>query len=220
MPGCGLLDIKTPEDFSAAFSVPRETCERLRTYSALLEAWQEKINLVARSTMPALWQRHMADSAQLDDLAPDARLWIDLGSGAGFPGMVIALMRANRQGFGMHLVESTGKKCAFLAEVARATGAPVVVHQARVEALGPVAAEPPDVISARALAPLDRLLSLAAPLFGPRSVGLFMKGVGAADEVSAARTAWRFDADIVPSRTEPKAGIVVIRNLARKSKQR
>src|SRR3990172_5900314 len=113
--------ISGPEDFAEVFKVPRETIHRLIRYADLLALWQKSTNLVAASTLPALWSRHFADSAQISALAPEARLWLDLGSGAGFPGLVVAILHAERPDFRMQLVESNRKKCAFLAEVARAT---------------------------------------------------------------------------------------------------
>ena len=163
--------------FAEAFKVPRETIHRLSRYADLLAHWQNSTNLVAPATLPSLWSRHFADSAQLRDLAPDARLWLDLGSGAGFPGLVIAILQAGRPNFRMHLVEANKRKCAFLAEVARETAAPVEVHCARIEALAETTQRlVPEVVSARALAPLPRLLELAAPFFGAKTRGLFLKG--------------------------------------------
>ena len=126
--------IAGPEDFAEAFKVPRETIHRLIRYAELLAEGQARANLVSAKTLPHLWDRHFADSAQILRLAPDASVWLDLGAGAGFPGLVIAILQANHANFLMHLVESTAKKCAFLAEVARATSAPVEIHCMRIEA--------------------------------------------------------------------------------------
>src|SRR4029079_13997879 len=171
------LSISGPTDFAEAFNVPLETIHRLERFAHLLALWQTRTNLVARSTLPPLWSRHFADSAQLTTLAPKARLWLDLGTGAGFPGLVIAILKTGTPNFCMHLVESNRKRCAFLAEVARATRAPVDIHAMRVEDL---AESPktlaPDVVSARALAPLPRLFELAAPFFVADTRGLFLKG--------------------------------------------
>src|SRR5215467_4133711 len=134
MPGRqGHCPIEGPQDFAEVFKVPRETIHRLIRYAELLALWQKSKNLVAPSTLPALWSRHFADSAQLCGLALEARLWLDLGSGAGFPGLVVAILQSGRPGFRMHLVESNRKKCAFLAEVVRATEAPVDIHAMRIE---------------------------------------------------------------------------------------
>jgi 16S rRNA (guanine527-N7)-methyltransferase len=206
--------IDSPTAFAEAFKVPRETIHRLTRYAELLAHWQKSTNLVAPSTLPALWSRHFADSAQLASLAPDARLWLDLGSGAGFPGLVVALLNAGKPDFRMHLVESNRKKCAFLAEVARETSAPVEVHATRIEALGESAGRPrPDIVSARALAPLPQLLELAAPFFGAQTCGLFLKGRDAEAEIEAARKAWTFDARLHPSLTATDAHVVEIANL-------
>src|SRR4029450_2091634 len=170
------------------FKVPRETIHRLERFAELLAYWQKHTNLVAPSTLPTLWSRHFADSAQLTTLAPNARLWLDLGSGAGFPGLVIAILKTGTPDFRMHLVESNRKKCAFLAEVARATKAPVDIHAMRIEDLAQSANRlAPDVVSARALAPLPRLLDLASPFFGTKTRGLFLKGRDAETEIAEAR---------------------------------
>src|SRR5476649_353194 len=125
---------------------------------------QQKINLVARSTIPELWSRHVADSLQLIALAPSARVWIDLGSGGGFPGLVIACALAGQAGVRVHLVESTKKKATFLEETTRALGLPAIVHAVRIEEFAATFDERPDIVTARAVAPLDKLLELAAPL--------------------------------------------------------
>lgn len=201
------------ESFSALFDVSRETMERLATYEALLLKWQKSINLVSAGTLPELWRRHMLDSAQLVTLAPEgARRWADLGSGGGFPGLVIAILLAGRPGFEMHLVESDQRKCIFMREVARATGAPATIHNKRIEAFAEGAGAF-DVVSARALAPLDRLLGWAAPLFGPGTTGLFLKGKGVEDELTLARKSWIFEADLHPSQSDPAGSVLVLRGL-------
>ncbi len=197
-----LTTISGPHDFAEALKVPRETIHRLSRYAELLAHWQKRTNLVAPSTLPHLWSRHFADSAQLCGLAPDARLWLDLGSGAGFPGLVVAIMQAGTPNFRMHLVESNRKKCAFLAEVVRETEAPVDIHAMRIEELAECAQSlKPDMVSARALAPLPRLFELAAPFFGERTKGLFLKGREAEAEIEAAREAWEFTSRLHPSLT-------------------
>ncbi|MBN2205327.1 MAG: 16S rRNA (guanine(527)-N(7))-methyltransferase RsmG [Thermoleophilia bacterium] len=207
--------IKTAEDFARAFDVSRETLVKLQTYADLLAQWQKTINLVAPSTLPDVWSRHFADSAQLLALAPPhARRWLDLGSGAGFPGLVLALMLAPRDGARVALIESDTRKAAFLAEVARRTGAPVDIYPLRIEQsatqakLGAI-----DVITARALAPLPRLLELAAPYFSTGTVGLFLKGREAHTEVEAARATWDFTSTLEPSLTDSSGRIVVIHAL-------
>ena len=216
----GPVSIEGPEDFAAAFKVPRETIDRLTRYAELLVRWQKSTNLVASSSLPALWSRHFADSAQLRDLAPEARLCLDLGSGAGFPGLVAAILQAGVPDFRMHLVESNRKKCAFLAEVVRETQAPVDIHAMRIEDL---AESPhslvPDVVSARALAPLPRLFELAAPLFGANTRGLFLKGREAETEIEKARRGWAFDCRLHPSLTSTNSSIVEVTGLRPKTSE-
>ena len=204
--------ISGAEDFAAAFDVSRETLGQLLTYVTLLEQWQPRINLVAGATLPDVWHRHLADSAQLLALAPDARTWLDLGSGAGFPGLVVAIMAHGKPGPNVTLIESDRRKSAFLAEVARRTGISVEIHTARIEQiatqrmLGAV-----DVVSARALAPLVRLIPMSLPFFGDETVGLFPKGRDAESEVEQARANWAFDVEMTPSLTDAAARIVAIR---------
>ena len=203
--------ISGPQDFAEVFKVPRETIHRLVRYGDLLTRWQKSTNLVASSTLQRLWSRHFADSAQLCGLAPEARLWLDLGSGAGFPGLIVAILQAGKPDFRMHLVESNRKKCAFLAEVARETKAPVDIHAMRIEELAECAQSlKPDVVSARALAPAPRLFELASPFFGPKTRGLFLKGREAKAELEAARAAWDFTARLHPSLTSSSSHIIQV----------
>ena len=209
-----LTTISGPQDFAEAFKVPRETIHRLTRYAEILEEWQKRSNLVSTSTLPVLWSRHFADSAQLCGLAPKARLWLDLGSGAGFPGLVAAIIQAGTPDFHMHLVESNRKKCAFLAEVARETKASVDIHAMRIEELAECGQSlKPDVVSARALAPLPRLLELAAPFFGEGTKGLFPKGREAEAEIAAAREEWEFAFRLSPSLTARDSRIVEVTGL-------
>jgi 16S rRNA (guanine527-N7)-methyltransferase len=209
--GQGAAPTTGPQDFAEVFKVPRETIHRLELYADRLARWQKSTNLVAASTLPQLWTRHFADSAQLRTLAQNARLWLDLGSGAGFPGLVVAILEAGRPDFRMHLVDSNRKKCAFLAEVARETKAPVDIHAMRIEDLAESAQSlKPDVVSARALAPLPRLFELAYPFFGPRTRGLFLKGREAEDEIEAAKARWEFSACLHPSLTAREASILEV----------
>jgi 16S rRNA (guanine527-N7)-methyltransferase len=204
--------ISGPEDFAQAFNVSRETIDQLKLYAALLAHWQPRINLVANPTLPEIRHRHMADSAQLVALAPETPgMWLDLGSGAGFPGLVIAIMLRDN-GIRVSLVESDRRKCAFLAEAARQTGTPVEIHTARIEQMATQTMLPPvDVVSARALAPLVRLISLSLPFFRDDTVGVFPKGRGAESEIEEARTAWAFDVETIPSLTDEAARIVLVR---------
>ncbi len=211
-----LATISGPHDFAEALKVPRETNHRLTRYAELLSHWKTRTNLVAPSTLPVLWSRHFADSAQLVHLAPEARLWLDLGSGAGFPGLVVAILQAGTPDFRMHLVESNHKKCAFLAEVARETKAPVDIHAMRIEELAESAHSlKPDMVSARALAALPRLFQLAAPFFEERTKGLFLKGREAEAEIEAAREEWEFSSRLHPSLTS-SSHIVEVTGLRRR----
>jgi 16S rRNA (guanine527-N7)-methyltransferase len=213
--------IRGPQDFAEVFKVPRETIHRLERYAGLLTDWQTRANLVSGKTLAQVWDRHFADSAQILRLAPDARLWLDLGSGAGFPGLVIAILQANHANFRMHLVESTAKKCAFLAEVASATQAPVEMHCMRIEELKLAAPNlAPEVVSARALAPLPRLLALAQPWMGRGVKGLFLKGREAKKEIEAAQRRFSFACKLYPSMTAPDSAIIEITDLRKRPKGR
>jgi 16S rRNA (guanine527-N7)-methyltransferase len=196
--------------------VSRETTERLDGFVSTLLDWQRTTNLIALSTVPELWTRHIADSLQLLDLATDARIWVDLGSGGGFPGVVIGCALAERPGALVHLVESNSKKVAFLREARRVTGTPLAIHAERIEAFATGFEGAPEVICARAVAPLKSLLDQCFPLLGKNGVtGLFPKGQNAELELREARKSWTMDATLVASRTDPKSRIVVIRDLAR-----
>jgi 16S rRNA (guanine527-N7)-methyltransferase len=191
-----------PEEFAALTSVSGETLERLRAYAGLLESWSGRINLVAASTLADPWRRHFLDSAQLYPLIPPrADNLIDLGSGAGFPGLVLAIMGAR----GVELVEADARKCAFLREAARVAGAAVTIRNARIEAIPSRQAA---VITARGCAPLDRLFSYSQRFIGPETVCLFAKGEQAGQELAAATQAWDFDVTSHPSRTDPRGVIL------------
>ena len=156
--GQGTFDLSADKNHARTLArVSRETEERLDIFVDLLLGWQKKTNLVAASTLPELWTRHIADSLQLLPLAPEARLWVDLGSGGGFPGIPIACALAGHAGAKVHLIESNGKKAAFLREAVRATGAPAIVHHERAEKFGESCAETVHAVTARALAPLKIL---------------------------------------------------------------
>jgi len=202
----------TSLDFARELGVARETVSRLSTYVDLLCKTNEQLNLVSASTLPQVWRRHILDSAQLLELIPDtAKTIVDLGSGAGFPGLVLAIMLSDRPGLKVHLVESIQKKCRFLEEVAATTGAPVQVQCTRAEALPDLRA---DVITARAVAPLDKLLGMAWPFFGPGTVGLFLKGKSVADELTLATKSWKLDSTPVPSRSDPSGTVLRVTGLS------
>lgn len=198
----------------ALVPVSRETAALFDRYVALLEKWQKIKNLVGPATLAEVWTRHIADSAQLDALAPKAETWVDLGSGAGFPGLVIAIMRREDPDFHMELVESNGRKCAFLREVSREFGLNVTVRDGRIEDVLAGWTAPVDVVSARALAPLSALLGLSSELLKTGAIGLFPKGQDVEHELTEASKYWRINALTVASKTDPKARIVRVEALA------
>ena len=193
--------------------VSRETQKRLEAFVALLLEWQSRINLIAPSTVAQIWTRHVADSLQLIGLAPQAQVWVDLGSGGGFPGLPIACALADAPGAKVHLVESNGKKAAFLREAVRITGAPAAVHQERAEIFGESCAETVHAVTARALAPLKTLCDQAFPLIARGAIGLFPKGQDVDAELTEATKYWSIEATKVPSKTSPQGCIVVVRDL-------
>lgn len=195
----------------ALVAVSRETTERLDRFAALLLEWQSRMNLVAASTLPMLWSRHVADSLQLLTVAPQARKWADLGSGAGFPGVPIACALAGQAKAEVHLIESHKKKAAFLREAVRVTGAPAIVHAERVADFARSFSGTLDAITARALAPLPELLSIAYPLLKNGAQGIFPKGQDVEAELTQATKCWSIQATLVPSRTNPRSRVVVIR---------
>jgi len=193
--------------------VSRETAARLDGFVEHLLRVAPHLNLVARSTLPNVWTRHVADSLQLLPLAPDARCWIDLGSGGGFPGLVIACALAERSDARVHLVESIGKKAAFLRDAVNLLQLPAEVHAVRIEDFGKNFKTRPDVVTARALAPLDELLKLALPLLKSGTIGLFPKGQDVEGELTRASKYWSIDAELVTSQTSAEGRIVVVRGL-------
>jgi 16S rRNA (guanine527-N7)-methyltransferase len=201
------MPVSAPDAVLAGVS--RETRERLNTYADLLRKWQRSINLVGPRTIDDLWNRHFTDSAQLLPLIPpSARVLVDFGSGAGFPGLVLAILGVSQ----VHLIESDQRKATFLREVARATGTPVTVHAKRIEQVAPF---PADVVSARALAPLGDLLGFAAPFLHPDSLCLFPKGQMAEDELTAASRTWNINVDRIQSVTDPSATILRLSQVSR-----
>jgi 16S rRNA (guanine527-N7)-methyltransferase len=194
----------------ALINVSRETLDRLDRFVATLLAWQQRINLIAPSTEPKIWTRHIADSLQLLALAPEARTWVDLGSGGGFPGLVIGCALADTPRARVHLVESSTKKAAFLREAARIVGAPAEVHAVRIEDFVENFSAPVDVVTARALAPLVELLAAAYPLLKTGAVGLFPKGQDVGSELTQAAKCWTIRSSLAPSLTDPKGQIVCI----------
>ncbi|MGJ4880373.1 16S rRNA (guanine(527)-N(7))-methyltransferase RsmG [Bradyrhizobium sp. HKCCYLRH1065] len=197
--------------------VSRETEHRLDRYVALLLEWQAKTNLVAPSTLPHLWTRHIADSLQLLDLAPDARIWIDLGSGGGFPGVVLACALAERDGAQVHLVERNAKKAAFLREAIRVTGAPGIVHLSEIGDIVEKWGGRVDCVTARALAPLHQLIGFAEPLVKKGAKALFLKGQDVEAELTESTKYWKIESKLHSSRTGGQGWIVAIDCIERQS---
>ena len=195
------------EGFRLAAGVPRETVSRLLIYANLLQRWQRRINLVSATTLDDLWRRHMLDSAQLAQHIPaDSRVILDIGSGAGFPGLVLAIVG----GWQVHLVEADTRKAAFLREAARLTEADVVLHVARIETMSGF---PADVVTARACAPLIDLIGYAHPFLYPRSRCLFLKGRSVEAELTLARETWNMTAALHGSATDSSGVLVVIEGI-------
>lgn len=191
----------------AALPVSHEAWGVLERYAALLSEWNEKFNLVASSTLPHLWRRHMLDSAQLFPLLPKGtRRLVDLGSGAGFPALVLAIMGVPE----VHVIESTGKKAKFLSVVSEELGLNVIVHQARIESVRDLEA---DVVTARAVTSLPLLLSLAKPFMGRASCALFLKGEKADAELTEAAKYWTFSCEKTPSLSDPSGVVLKINEL-------
>jgi len=206
-------DISTLEGI---ISVSRETGDRLDSFVALLKKWQANDNLVAASTLPFVWRRHVADSAQLARYFPRAGIWLDLGSGAGFPGLVLAILNRDSPGSCVHLVESNQRKCVFLRQVIREIDVPAKVHQGRIETILADWTEPVDMISARALAPLDRLFRLVEPVFSSGAGGAFHRGQDFEREIEETTKSWDFNLIKHKSLTDQSSAILEIRDLARK----
>ena len=200
-----------PTELQAASNVSRETLGRLKLFAGLLEDWNARLNLVSANSLPDIWRRHIWDSAQLADLIPpEATSLVDLGSGAGFPGLVLAIILRTRGAVRTVLYEATTKKCSFLAEAAARTGAPVEIRNGRIEV---ARHEPFDVVTARALAPLDKLLDYAHAFQGSKTLNLFLKGQSVGAELTFAHKSWRMALTQRPSRSDPSGVILAIREL-------
>lgn len=199
--------------FAHLTGVSRETLARLEAYAELLRRWSAAINLVGRDTLEDCWRRHFLDSAQLlDHVPPGATSLVDLGSGAGFPGLVLAVLGIA----GVELIESDARKASFLREAARITDTRIVVHARRVDA---VPARPAAVVTARACAPLDRLLPLAERFIVPQTRCLFLKGERAEQELTAARGAWTMAASCHRSRADPRGVVLILERVAREPRR-
>jgi 16S rRNA (guanine527-N7)-methyltransferase len=183
----------------------------LEAFRALLAEWNERMNLVGPSALAEFWGRHAFDSAQLLRLAPDALTWADLGAGAGFPGIVLAIMLKGRPGAKVHLVESMAKRCRFLEAAVQALDLPAEVHNVRAESLSIKV----DIVTARACAPASRLFEFAWPWTRKGATGLFLKGQDIEAELAEATTSWDFDAQLEPSLSNPAGRVLKLRRLAR-----
>jgi 16S rRNA (guanine527-N7)-methyltransferase len=210
------IDPADKERALALINVSRETQTKLETYVDVLLDWSQRQNLIGPSTIPTIWTRHVADSLQLLDLAPTAKVWADFGAGAGFPGIPVACTLAGQEGAAVHLVESIGKKANFLREAVRVTGAPATVHQERAEKFSLEHGDSVDVVTARALAPLKLLCDLAFPLIQRGAIGLFPKGQDVDAELTEATKYWKIEATKAPSKTSPDGSIVIVTGLSRK----
>ncbi len=202
----------TAEEFRRAANVSRETFSRLETYAGILTRWQSRVNLVGAATLSDLWRRHMLDSAQLAAYLPESvRIITDIGSGAGFPGLVLAIMLGRET----HLIEANQRKCAFLREAARATGTEVEIHPERAESLVPW---PTDAVTARAVAPLSDLLALARPFLeaggAPDPVCLFLAGRGVEEELTESKKQWMMEVERFAS-ASGDGSVLRIRGLSR-----
>jgi 16S rRNA (guanine527-N7)-methyltransferase len=198
-------------DFRRDFGATEAQLADLERFRAMVEETNAVMNLVGPRTLPEFWSRHVLDSAQLLKIAPDALTWADLGAGAGFPGVVLAILLKGRPGAQVELVDSLTKRCRFLQSVVDALDLPAVVHNARAESLTLKV----EVVTARACAPLTKLLGFSRPYFRLGALGLFLKGEAAEDELIEARKSWKLDADLLPSLSDPRGRVVRIRRLDR-----
>ncbi|MGI9522822.1 MAG: 16S rRNA (guanine(527)-N(7))-methyltransferase RsmG [Hyphomicrobiaceae bacterium] len=212
-------EIVCSDAFGRIFNVSRETLSKLESYEVELKRWQRVVNLVSPATLPTIWHRHFADSAQLVELIPPtARRICDVGSGGGFPGLVLAVMLAEHRDIEVTLVESDTRKAAFLRESARRMKISVEIMSTRIESDASVKRLiGVDIITARALAPMPRLCELVAPVFECHTSGIFLKGQETAREIDEARKAWSFDVSLFQSRTDERGRIAVVKHLARHS---
>ena len=202
-----------PKGFADLVPVSRETLARLEAYVDFLTRWSVRINLVGRDTLADLWRRHILDSAQLHRFIPStAKTLIDLGSGAGLPGLVLAILGVA----GVELVEADSRKAAFLREAARVTDADVTIRPCRIQAVPP---HPADVVTARACAPLDRLLDLAAPFLAPDTLCLFLKGQRFNEELTLARKAWTMNVSVEQSLSDRRGVVLRLQQVAREPRK-
>jgi len=205
------MAVTDAESFARTAKATPAQMADLHAFLDMLTAGNAVMNLVGPATLPDFWNRHAWDSAQLLRLAPNAITWADLGAGAGFPGLVLAILKKGQGEAHIHLVESMAKRCRFLAEVVEALDLPASVHNERAENLD----LPVDIVTARACAPLFRLLGYARPYLATGATGLFLKGQDVASELEEATRYWDYEADIVPSKSDDRGRIVRVRRLGR-----
>lgn len=198
--------------FAAATGATASQMADLEAYRSLLETWNGRMNLVGPSALASFWRRHAYDSAQLLALAPDAKVWADIGTGAGLPGVVLAILLKDVPGARVHLIETLAKRCRFLQEVVDTLRLPAKVHNGRAEDTKLTGI---DVVTARACAPLSRLLGYASPLMRKDVRGLFLKGRDVETELAEAWRTWSFQGELMPSRSDPSGRIVSVERLAR-----
>jgi len=194
------------------FHVSRETIELLQIYVDLLVEWQRKTNLVSNNTIDEIWMRHICDSIQCHSIFPNKRHWLDIGTGAGFPGLVLSILSRNEPGYVMNLVESNNKKCAFLRKVIRETGAAATVNANRIESVTKQFQDT-QVVTARAVSSLDNLLLMTQSWLNSGAAGLFLKGRDYSQELQKCRGSWEFDLLVHHSRIEENSVLLEIQNL-------
>lgn len=204
-------DVHDAASFAAVAKATPAQVADLERYRELLVDWNQRMNLVGPATLDIFWSRHAWDSAQILPLEPEARTWADLGTGAGLPGVVLAVLGKGRPEFHVHLVDSLAKRCRFLTEVVNELALPATVHNSRAEDL----ALPVDIVTARACAPLSRLFGYAQPYLKRGATALFLKGQDVATELEEATGSWNFEADVLPSLSDPRGRIVRVRRLGR-----
>ena len=203
--------VRDAAGFAARTGASAEQVAELERLRLMLADWNDRMNLVSAASLDDYWSRHVFDSAQLLPLAPKAKVWVDIGAGAGFPGLVLAILLKSAPGAKVHLVESRAKPCRFLEAVVEALAPPAQVHNVRAEDLSLKA----DVVTARAVAPLVKLLGFARPYLAKGATGLFLKSEGVEAEIAEARKAWRFAYDVSPSVSDSRGRIVKVEGLAR-----
>jgi len=208
------MAVTDAQSFAKAAKATPDQMADLERFLGLLTDWNGRMNLVGPATLPDFWNRHAWDSAQLLRLAPEALTWADLGAGAGFPGLVLAILRKDRPGFHIHLIESMTKRCRFLAEVVTTLGLPATVVNERAENLSLAV----DIVTARACAPLHRLLGYARPYLTAGAQGLFLKGQDVVSDMTEAARYWEYEADVVPCLSDPGGRIVRVKRLGRARK--